>query len=844
MPEWWKEKDPQAAEEAEKYANPIPSRELIMELLEERGAPASHAAICKALDLTSDEHKEALRRRLRAMQRDGQLLQTRRGAFGLASKMDLVQGLVMGHRDGYGFLIPQDGSDDLFLSAKQMRQVLDGDRVMARVASVDRKGKREGVIVEVLERNTQQLVGRYFTESGVSFVVPDNKRVSVDIQIEPGPLQAVHGQYVIVELVEQPSLHRQPIGIVKEVLGDHMAPGMEIDVAIRAHNIPHQWPEPVLTETQQFTDHVDEADKKARHDLRQLPFVTIDGEDAKDFDDAVYCEVKRGGGWRLYVAIADVSHYVKVDGALDKEAFLRGNSVYFPEHVVPMLPEVLSNGLCSLNPKVDRLAMVCEMTVSAKGKLSGYCFYEAVIHSHARLTYNQVNKMLTQAHSQEGRSLGKQFAPLLPHLNNLFGLYHVLRETREKRGAIDFETTETQIVFGENRKIERIIPTERNEAHKLIEECMLCANVATARFLEKHQLPALYRVHEGPKSEKLLNLKSFLGELGLTLKSNKPKPADYQDLMGQIADRPDAHIIQTMLLRSLSQAVYQPENKGHFGLAYKAYTHFTSPIRRYPDLLVHRAIRHVIRSNKESVNVKRAKGARVIAKKNILPYQPADMMALGEHCSMTERRADDATRDVVDWLKCEFIQGHIGETYSGVISAVTGFGIFVELTDFYIEGLVHISNLPGDYYHFDPAHQRLRGERTGVTYRLGDPITVTVARVNLDDKKIDFEVAEFTPSKRKGKHKGKRKEAKSADKSRKKTTKRKSLSRGSAEKAQSGKKKRKAVKADSEKNVKRKNKPKHKNKKSSNQETLGQAVTPNSGAKTPRKRPAKRKSVS
>ncbi|MCL6415644.1 ribonuclease R [Aestuariirhabdus sp. Z084] len=770
----WNRKDPHADREARNYDNPIPSRELIMQHLDERGAPAAHRTLCKELGLAEEGQQEALQFRLRAMCRDGQLVQNRKGSFGLMSKMDLIPGRVQGHKDGYGFLVPDAGGDDLFLSHGQMRRLFDGDRAVVRVAGVDRRGRREGQLVEVLERNTQALVGRYFEENGSAFVVPDNPRLGHDVQIADSSLKVRQGQFVMVDITAQPGKHTAPKGVVKEVLGDHMAPGMEIDVALRSHQLPHQWPDEVLDQIKSFSETVTESDKESRVDLRQLPLVTIDGEDARDFDDAVYCEAKRGGGWRLYVAIADVSHYVQVNTALDEEAQNRATSVYFPGQVIPMLPEILSNGLCSLNPLVDRLAMVCEMTISAKGKLSGYRFYEAVIQSHARLTYTQVGCVLESPASREGKQLSKELHHLMPHLRDLFALYKVLRQSREQRGAIDFETVETRILFGEERKIERIVPTQRNEAHKLIEECMLCANVATARFLEKLDVPALYRVHPGPKKEKLENLHKFLGELGLSLPGrDTPEPRDYQQLLEQVKDRPDAHMIQSMMLRSLGQATYTPSNDGHFGLAYSAYSHFTSPIRRYPDLLVHRAIRFMIRSSAQGATesgerrsnvfarlkdaiqprgemavVGRVKGAELLKQSQIYPYDLPRMLSLGEHCSMAERRADEAVRDVEAWLKCEYMQSHIGETYPGVVTAVTGFGLFVELEDIFVEGLVHVTGLSNDYYHFDPAHQRLTGERSGVSYRLGDELMVKVVRVDLDEKKIDFELADGKPPKR------------------------------------------------------------------------------------------------
>ncbi len=746
----WQSLDPEAAREAEKYENPIPSRELILQHLSERGSPAAREELVEEFGLTTDEQLEALRRRLRAMERDGQLIYTRRGTYAPVDKLDLVRGRISGHRDGFGFLIPDDGSDDLFLSPAQMRLVFDGDRALARVSGLDRRGRREGALVEVIERAHETIVGRYFEEAGIGFVEADNPKIQQEVLVTPGRTAGAKiGQFVEIKITHWPTARFQPQGDIVEVIGNYMAPGMEIDVALRSYDIPHVWPEAVLKEARKLKPQVEERDKEHRVDLRHLPFVTIDGEDARDFDDAVYCEKNSSrwklfsGGWKLYVAIADVSSYVKVGSALDEEAQKRGNSVYFPERVVPMLPEELSNGLCSLNPHVDRLAMVCEMSMSKSGELVDYQFYEAVIHSHARLTYNKVSYMLEQPKSSEGKSLREEYKEVLPHLKQLYALYQVLLAARHERGAIDFETQETRIVFGTGRKIAEIRPTQRNDAHKLIEECMLAANVATARFMQDHAIPSLYRVHDGPPAERVEKLKAFLGELGLALHKGKegPTPKDYQKLLASIQERPDFQLIQTVMLRSLSQAVYSADNNGHFGLNYEAYTHFTSPIRRYPDLLVHRAIRSVIRSKRETKHVQRA-GAATVPKARIYPYDEAALEQLGEQCSMTERRADEATRDVVNWLKCEFMQDRVGEIFEGVITAATGFGIFVELKDIYVEGLVHVTALPADYYHFDPVHHRLAGERSGRSFRLGDSVAVKVMRVDLDERKIDFELAE------------------------------------------------------------------------------------------------------
>ena len=730
--------DPNAAREAERYDNPIPSREMIGDLLRSHDKPLSHARLCKILMLHDAEREEALRRRLMAMVRDGQAVQGSDGRFSARSAQDLIRGRVIGHRDGFGFVVPSDGSDDLFLHNSQMRRVFDGDEVSVMVTGIDRRGRREARIIEVLTRNTTQLVGRYFRKHGYGTVVPENARISHDILVPQALANgAKEGQMVVVDIMAQPEAHAQPTGRILEILGDHMAPGMEIDVSIRSYGIPNSWPEAVIAEAAKLPPEPAKKDKHHRVDLRELPFVTIDGEDAKDFDDAVYCE-KRRGGYTLYVAIADVSHYVAIGSALDAEAQKRGTSVYFPGRVVPMLPEALSNGLCSLNPKVDRLVMVCQMSISSAGKMTKFSFFEGIIHSQARLTYTIVGRLI-DARNDKDNDERASYGSLTRHIDNLYELYQVLRKTRDARGAIDFDTVETRIVFGSDRKIDAIVPVVRNDAHKLIEECMLCANVAAAEFIEKHELPGLFRVHDGPGGEKLNSLRKYLGELGLELGGgDDPQPAHYQQLAERIGERPDRNIVQTMMLRSMSQAVYQPENRGHFGLAYPAYTHFTSPIRRYPDLLVHRAIRHIVRSEKPSKLVQRVEGAKPIAAKKIYPYDIGAMVALGEHCSMTERRADEASRDVVAWLKCEYLLDRVGDEFAGIVTAVTAFGIFVELGDLYVEGLVHISALSDDFYHFDAVKQRLIGERQRKSFHLGDSVQVQVARVNLDERKIDL----------------------------------------------------------------------------------------------------------
>lgn len=733
-------KDPHYKREAAKYDRPIPSRELILELLNDAGKPLKFTDIIDGLEIAESSDQEALGYRLRAMTRDGQLIFNRRKQYVPVSHADLTAGRIQGHPDGFGFLIPDDKSDDLYLSAKQMRRVMHGDKALVSMIGLDRRGRKEGAIVEILEHNSKQVVGRYFEESGIGFVEPDNSRIGQNIFVPPPNIgKAKHGQIVVVAITEYPTLRSQAIGKVTEILGEHMAPGMEIDIALRSHDLPFEWPHDVTEASKKLGSEVADEDKKNRLDLRNTPLVTIDGADARDFDDAVYCE-RDGKNWRLLVAIADVSHYVKVDGALDVEAINRGTSVYFPNQVIPMLPEVLSNGLCSLNPHVDRLCMVCEIRIKPNGKVISYNFHEGVMHSAARIIYDEMAEVVVDKNPE----LREKHAKIVNHLDDLYSLYHVLRKQRTGRGAIDFETTETQIVFGEDKKIESIQPTERNDAHKLIEECMILANVCAAKFLEKNKLPAPHRSHPKPKSEKITDLREFLSGMGLSLAGgDSPEPQDYSDLLNSIRERPDAHLIQTVLLRSLSQATYTADPVGHFGLSLDHYAHFTSPIRRYPDLLVHRAIRHIIQKNKGKGFASKALG-KVIGSKTAkgFAYSMDKMVSLCEHCSTTERRAEDASRDVTAWLKCEYMQDKVGETFEGVITAATGFGLFVELNNIYIEGLVHVTALANDYYHFDAARHQLVGENSNKRYRLGDPIKVLVSRVDLDNRKVDFVLPE------------------------------------------------------------------------------------------------------
>jgi ribonuclease R len=709
--------DPYLERERARYEHPLPSRDWVLEVLQKEGVPVEPQHLLELLDIHEDE-ENAFMRRLNAMERDGQIMLNRRGALCVVEKLGLIRGRVQGHPDGFGFVIPEDGGGDLFLGPWEMSKVFHGDRVMARETGTDRRGRREGAIVEVLERAHARVVGRLVEEHGVCYLVPEDRRLTHDILVPPDArMSARSGQVVVAEIIEQPDRHVKPVGRVVEVLGDYADPGMEVEIALRKHELPHVFPTAAEALAKKLPSGVRKSDWKGREDLSQLPLVTIDGETAKDFDDAVYVE-KEGRGYRLYVAIADVSHYVSHGDALDIEARSRGNSVYFPRRVIPMLPEELSNGLCSLNPQVDRLCLACEMAIGPRGDIKGYRFYPAVMHSQARLTYTEVAAIIADPGGEAARAR----SALVPHLLNINELFRKLAAARERRGAIDFESMETRMEFDAKGKITAIHPVQRNDAHRVIEECMLAANVCASDFLQSHDHPALYRVHEGPTPEKLQSLQEFLREFGLHLSGgDSPHAKDYAKLLDQIRGRPDYPLLQTVLLRSLRQATYSPKNVGHFGLAYEAYTHFTSPIRRYPDLLVHRAIKAVLA------------GAT---------YQPGDWAALGQHCSETERRADDATRDVEAWLKAYYMRDRIGERFIGTISGVTGFGVFVALDEVYVEGLVHISELGNDYYHFDAARHQLSGERAGQRFRLGDRIEVKLARADLETTRLDFVLAD------------------------------------------------------------------------------------------------------
>ncbi len=703
----------------------VPSRAAALDALQATPMPA--AELMRALDVDR-KAREAFLARLAAMERDGQILTNRKGELCAIAKLDLIPGAVQGHPDGYGFLRPDSGGADLFLSAKEMHKVLHGDRAAARTIGVDRRGRPEGEIVDVLERHNHEVVGRLYEEHGIFFVVAENRRINQDLLVPPDKRgKAQPNQVVVVRIVQQPSPQREAVAEVIEVLGAVTDPGMEIEIALRKHDLPFEFSKGAKRQAKALPHEVVPEDIAGREDLRDLALVTIDGENARDFDDAVYCE-RKGRGFRLIVAIADVSHYVRDGDALDADSRERGTSVYFPRRVIPMLPEALSNELCSLKPDVDRLCMVCDMEVSAQGLVKRYRFYRGVMHSHARLTYTKVWNWLSAA--ERGEDVPPEAQPLMPHLSNLYAVYRALAKSRVQRGAIDFDTVELQLEFDVHGKIVRIVPALRNEAHRLIEECMLAANVCTAEFLAKHEHPALYRVHEGPTPEKLALLRELLGTNALSLGGgDEPTAGDYAQLIERIRPRPDFALLQTVLLRSLQQAQYRPENVGHFGLAYPAYAHFTSPIRRYPDLLVHRAIKAVLDNRR---------------------YKPsgASWDELGAHCSMTERRADEATRDVENWLKCYYMQDKVGESFDGTVSGVTGFGIFVTLDELNVDGLVHITELGRDYFHFEPAQHALIGERSGRVFQLAGRVRVTVARVDLESTKIDFTLGPGEPAPR------------------------------------------------------------------------------------------------
>jgi ribonuclease R len=665
------------------------------------------------------------------------------------------EGVVSGHRDGHGFILRDDGQPDVYLPPNEMRAVLHKDRVKARIVRQDRRGRPEGRVTEIIERSASPIIGRLLQEGGVWLVAPEDKRYGQDVLVPKGATgSAKPGQVVVVELTEPPALYGQPVGRVKEVLGDIDDPGMEIEIAVRKYGVPHEFSDAAMAQSRALPDKVRPSDKRQRVDLTDVPLVTIDGEDARDFDDAVYCEpakVGRTKGWRLLVAIADVSHYVETGSAIDIDAYDRATSVYFPRRVIPMLPEKLSNGLCSLNPDVERLCMVCDMLITAKGEIHAYQFYPAVMFSHGRLTYTEVAAVLQNTRGPEAQ----QRQLLVPHLLNLYDVYRALLASRERRGAVDFETTETQIVCDESGRIEKIVPRTRNEAHRLIEEAMLAANVCSAEFIAQSKHHGLFRVHEGPTPEKLETLRQYLKALGVHHSvSDEPRPSEFQQLAHATQDRPDAQQIHQMLLRSMQQAIYTPENMGHFGLAFEAYTHFTSPIRRYPDLLVHRVIKAVLAGGRYQLPVlptpgeAHAKLAKRLATRGASAAEKArkgkpsadtlGWQAAGLHCSANERRADEASRDVEAWLKCKYMRERLGEEYGGVVTAVTTFGLFVTLDSLYVEGLVHITELGGEYFRYDEARQELRGERTGIRYALGSKVRVQVSRVDLDGRRIDF----------------------------------------------------------------------------------------------------------
>ncbi|MFZ7097077.1 ribonuclease R [Luteimonas dalianensis] len=716
--------DPHAEREAGRYENPIPSREAILAALSEAEGPQKSEEIAALLGLTAPDRFEALEKRLGAMVRDGQLLRNRRGGHVPAGEVELISGTVIANPDGFGFLRPDSGAgDDLFLPPYEMRKAMHGDRVMASVSGVDARGRREGVIAEVLERRSTRLLGRFNVESGISFVVPDDRRILRNVQIPHDAREgAEHGQLVVCEIVHAPDTHRPPIGRVLSVLGDVLKPSLVVEAAIHGHGLPYEFPQEALDEAAAVPVEVTQKEIRGRRDLRDMPLVTIDGEDAKDFDDAVYCEADRDG-FRLVVAIADVSHYVRPEQPLDDEAQLRATSVYFPGFVIPMLPETLSNGICSLKPKVDRLCFVCDMRVGRDGTVHESEFYEAVMHSHARLTYTQVWEAIGEDDEQAKKDIGK----LMPQIRDLHKLYKTLARARSKRGAIEFETSEVRFELDNTGEVVRAGMLVRNDAHKLIEECMIAANVEAAKFLLDTDLPAPYRIHDKPPESKYLDLLEFLKEFQLRMPAwGRVRPKDFTSLLNRVRDRADGPLIESVLLRSQSLAVYSVDNIGHFGLALDHYAHFTSPIRRYPDLLVHRAIKHAL-SGKKSSSFK---------------YSNREMVGLALQSSEKGRRADEASREVDDRYRAAWMEEHVGGEFDGVISGVTSFGLFIELDESKVNGLVHVTQLPHDFYHFDPIRRTLTGDRRGREYRLGDRARVRVLKASLEERKIDFGLVE------------------------------------------------------------------------------------------------------
>lgn len=723
--------DPYASREAEKYEQPIASREAILALLERCEGPQTAEELGARLGLTAPDRAEALSRRLGAMVRDGQLVQNRRGGFAPIQALNLVTGVVIANPEGFGFLRPVEGGDDLFLPPYEMRKVMHGDKVLARVTGIDHRGRREGSIARVLERGMTRLIGRFSVEMGINYVVPDDKRIQRNVQVPPDQTGGANdGQLVVCELTQAPDSRRPPIGRIIAVLGDKLTASLVVETAIHGHELPFEFPQEVLDEAASVPLVVEPAMIGGRVDLRSTPLVTIDGEDAKDFDDAVYCE-PNADGFRLVVAIADVSNYVRPGTPLDDEAQKRATSVYFPGFVVPMLPETLSNGICSLMPKVDRMCFVCDMQIDREGVVTHSRFYEAVMNSHARLTYTQV----WQAVGEDDAGAKAFIGDLLPQVQRLHQLYKVLSKARSKRGAIEFESSEVRFVLDNRGEVTQAGMLVRNDAHKLIEECMIAANVEAAKYLLSRHVPAPYRVHEKPPETKYADLLEFLKEFKLSLPPwSKVRPGDYTKLLKKIRDRPDATLLESVLLRSQSLAVYSPDNNGHFGLALEAYAHFTSPIRRYPDLLVHRAIKHAL-------------SGKPLDK---FTYTAREMAALALQCSERERRADEAEREVDERYRAAWMEKHVGGQFDGVISGVTSFGLFVELADSKVQGLVHVTQLPQDYYKFDATRKTLTGERRGSSYRLGDQVRILVLKASMEERKIDFRLVE---------HKGEEEEA-------------------------------------------------------------------------------------
>ncbi|MFC5540892.1 ribonuclease R [Ureibacillus sp. FSL K6-3587] len=679
---------------------------------------------------TADEFKELVKALVR-MEDQGYIVRSRSNRYGLPERMNLLRGKFIGHSKGFGFVTPEEeGLDDIFIPPHEVNGALNGDIVLVRVLKESSGEKREGTIIKVVERSKTTFVGTYQANRGFGFVVPDDKRLNMDIFVaKEDSLGAVDGHKVVVEVTNWPSEIKSATGVIIKILGHKNDPGVDILSIIYQHDIPPEFPEEVLKEAAKVPDVIAEEDLVGRRDLRNETIVTIDGADAKDLDDAVTVTKNEDGTYKLGVHIADVSYYVKEGSLLDKEAYKRGTSVYLADRVIPMIPHRLSNGICSLNPQVDRLTISCEMIIDQNGNVIEHEIFPSVIRTTERMTYSDVYKIL----EEENEALIERYKPLVPMFKEMKELALILRKKRMNRGAIDFDFEEAKIVVNEEGWPIDVVLRERTIAERIIEEFMLCANETVAEHFHWMEVPFLYRIHEDPKPEKLQRFFEFITNFGLIVKGtgNSVHPKALQEILESIKGLPEEPVISTMLLRSLQQARYYPESIGHFGLSTDFYTHFTSPIRRYPDLIVHRLIRTYLFEGD-------------VSKQTIFKWAQV-MDEIADHTSECERRAVDAERDVESLKKAQYMSDKIGEEFVGIVSSVTNFGIFVELPNT-IEGLVHITNLTDDYYHFDERQMIMVGEYTGRIFRIGDEVKVRVANVNLDESSIDFEIVDMVKS--------------------------------------------------------------------------------------------------